>query len=243
MIPSQRNGFKYWGCKSVSKNIIGANCITALYKDNSGTTYVGTDNDGLYIIDKDSKQQAHLTHSNDPQSVPSIIVSLYEDSEQNLWIGSYANGAARLDRRTGKCTYLQDLVDKNGKNIRNVYAFAEDNQKRLWIATMGGGLFYYDLKTHKVNPVSHLTQNFGDYWICSLHYSPEKDCLYAGTYNGLCRIDLGKSDIPVNMDCKNVSSIPSTNIQTGIYGQALPTDCYYGISRITKPAFTLQTTD
>ena len=65
MIPSQRNGFKYWGCKSVSKNIIGANCITALYKDNSGTTYVGTDNDGLYIIDKDSKQQAHLTHSND----------------------------------------------------------------------------------------------------------------------------------------------------------------------------------
>lgn len=196
MIPSQRNGFKYWGCKSVSKNIIGANCITALYKDNSGTTYVGTDNDGLYIIDKDSKQQAHLTHSNDPQSVPSIIVSLYEDSEQNLWIGSYANGAARLDRRTGKCTYLQDLVDKNGKNVRNVYAFAEDNQKRLWIATMGGGLFYYDLKTHKVNPVSQLTQNFGDYWICSLHYSPEKDCLYAGTYNGLCRIDLGKSDIP-----------------------------------------------
>lgn len=196
MIPSQRNGFKYWGCKSVSKNMIGANCITALYKDDSGTTYVGTDNDGLYIIDKDSKQQTHLTHSSDPQSAPSIILSLYEDSEHNLWIGSYANGAARLDRRTGKCTYLQDLVDKNGKNVRNVYAFAEDNQKRLWIATMGGGLFYYDLKTQMVNPVSHLTNNFGDYWICSLYYSPEKDCLYAGTYNGLCRIDLGKPDMP-----------------------------------------------
>lgn len=196
MIPSQRNGFKYWGCKSVSKNIIGANCIMALYRDDTGTTYVGTDNDGLYIIDKNGKQQTHLTHSNDPQSVPSIIVALYEDSEHNFWIGSYANGAARLDKRTGKCNYLQELVDKNGKNVRNVYAFAEDNQKRLWIATMGGGLFYYDLKTHKVNHISNLNSGFGDYWVCSIHYSPLKNYLYIGTYSGLCRIDLGKPDMP-----------------------------------------------
>ena len=196
MIPSLKNGFKYWGCKSVSKNIIGTNCVTALYKDNSGTTYVGTDSDGLYIIDKNDKQQAHFTHSNDPQSVPSIIIALYEDSEHNLWIGSYANGAARIDKKTGKCTYLQDLVDKSGKNVRNVYAFVEDNQKRLWIATMGGGLFYYDLATHKVNHISNLSTNLGEYWICSLYYSTKKDCLYIGTYNGLCRIDLGKADMP-----------------------------------------------
>lgn len=196
MIPSLKNGFKYWGCKSVSKNIIGTNCVTALYKDNSGTTYVGTDSDGLYIIDKNDKQQAHFTHSNDPQSVPSIIIALYEDSAHNLWIGSYANGIARIDKKTGKCTYLQDLVDKSGKNVRNVYAFAEDNQKRLWIATMGGGLFYYDLTTHKVVHVNHLSNNFGEHWICSLYYSPKKDCLYIGTYNGLCRIDLGKPDMP-----------------------------------------------
>lgn len=196
MIPSQRNGFKYWGCKSVSKNIIGANCITALYKDNTGTTYVGTDNDGLYIIDEHGTQQAHLSHSNSIQSVPSIILALYEDSVHNLWIGSYASGAARLDKRTGKCTYLQDLVDKNGKNVRNVYAFAEDNQKRLWIATMGGGLFYYDLNTHKINHISHLSNNFSDNWICSLYYSPSKNALYVGTYNGLCRIDLDKQDMP-----------------------------------------------
>ena len=94
MIPSLKNEIKYWGCKSTSENIIGTKCVTALYKDDSETTYVGTDSDGLYIIDKNDRQQAHFFHSSDPQSVPSIIVAFYEDSEHNLWIGSYANGTA-----------------------------------------------------------------------------------------------------------------------------------------------------
>ncbi len=44
----------------------------------------------------------------------------------------------KIDRNTGRCTYLDNLVDANGKHVQRVYAFAEDNRKRLWIAYNGG---------------------------------------------------------------------------------------------------------
>ncbi len=186
MVPSRRNGFNYWGNKSASKNIIGDCYVASLYRDDKGTTYVGTDNDGLYIIDKEGRQQSHFTHSaGDARSVPSVIVSIFEDSAHHLWLGSYADGAAWLDPQSGRCTYLDGLTDSNGNKATNVYAFAEDNRRQVWIATMGNGLFRYDLVTGRI---THIPQE--DNWIGCLHYSAEKDNLFLGSYNGLSRIDL-----------------------------------------------------
>ncbi|MCD8203160.1 MAG: response regulator [Prevotella sp.] len=184
MLPPQRNGFKYWGSKSALKNIIGDYCVTALYRDDKGTTYVGTDNDGIYIIDNKGNRQAHYTHTS-PNSAPSIIMSVFEDSEHNIWLGSYSDGAAWLDPTTGKCTYIDDILDSNGKKARNVYAFAEDNNKRVWIATMGAGLFCYDLNTKQISRFPEENN-----WIDCLYYSPKKNSLFVGTYSGMCRIDL-----------------------------------------------------
>lgn len=147
MIPAQPNSFKYIGYKSINKNIIGSNCITSLCRDHEGILWIGTDNDGIYGITTELKQKVHYAPHDSPSSVPSTVFGLYEDSEHNLWFGSYTNGLGRLDKKTGQCSYLQNLTDKNGNRIQRVYDLVEDQDKRLWIATMGAGLFYYDLKT------------------------------------------------------------------------------------------------
>lgn len=190
MIPAQPNNFKYIGHKSFDKNIIGSYAITALCQDHKGTLWVGTDNDGVYGITENGKQKAHFSHTNNPRSVSSIIMKLYEDSEHNLWFGSYMNGMGKLDRNTGKCTYLTDLRDSGGKRVQRVYCFAEDSHKRLWIATMGAGLFYYDLKTDKLSACKFIGDTKVSDWICSLLYSERDNILYIGTYDGLFSIDL-----------------------------------------------------
>ncbi len=226
MIPLKRNRFQYWGCLSVSKNIIGSNCVTAICTDAAGTCYVGTDNDGLYVVGSDGRQQAHYVPNSTPHAVPAVILALFEDSSGSLWLGSYANGAARMDRKTGKCTYLRGLVDKSGQRVQNIYAFAEDNKKRLWIATMGGGLFYYDHTTHTTAPINSFGIRFEEYWICSLFYSPKKNSLYAGTYNGLYRIDLAHPDRPVRCAvekcivysiCENIDGTVWAGTSTGLF--------------------------
>lgn len=188
MIPAQPNSFKYIGHKYINKNIIGSCCITALLRDHQGTLWIGTDNDGLYGITEQGKQIAHFTSSN--SSIPDIIINLFEDSNQNLWLGSFTSGMGYIDKKTGKCTYLNNLTDQSGSEIPRVYSIAEDAQKRLWIATMGGGLYFYDLMTKQcVRPENILHYNK---WISSLLYSKEKK-LYVGSYAGIYCIDLNNN--------------------------------------------------
>lgn len=194
MIPAQPNSFKYIGYKSINKNIIGSNCITSLCRDHEGILWIGTDNDGIYGITTELKQKVHYAPHDSPSSVPSTVFGLYEDSEHNLWFGSYTNGLGRLDKKTGQCSYLQNLTDKNGNRIQRVYDLVEDQDKRLWIATMGAGLFYYDLKTGQsvYDPkFNAATKKYK--WISCLLYAGDNH-LYVGTYDGIRCIDLSTDD-------------------------------------------------
>ena len=100
----------------------------------------------------------------------------------------------QMDKKTGQCSYLQNLTDKNGNRIQRVYDLVEDQDKRLWIATMGAGLFYYDLKTGQsvYDPkFNAATKKYK--WISCLLYAGDNH-LYVGTYDGIRCIDLSTDD-------------------------------------------------
>lgn len=193
MIPARTNSFKYIGHKSMDKNIIGSSCITSFCIDNKDVLWVGTDNEGIYAITPKMEQVKHFSHTNNLNSVPSTVIKIYEDSEHNMWIGSFINGMGKLDKQTGLCSYQYNLVDKNNNFIQRVYDFAEDKNKRLWIATMGFGLYYYDLRTKEYVSVQSATSIINE-WIGCLHYSPKENYLYVGTYDGMNCIDLNSPD-------------------------------------------------
>lgn len=192
LIPARTNRFKYIGHKSVDKNIIGSSCITTICKDHNEILWIGTDNDGIYAITDRNEKTKHFSHTNHPKSIPSTVIKLYEDSEHNLWLGSFINGMGKLDKQTGQCDYQHKLVDKNNNYIQRVYDFAEDKNKRLWIATMGFGLYYYDLKTKEFSSVQSKTSLING-WVGCLHYSNDNK-LYVGTYDGVNCVDLSTTD-------------------------------------------------
>lgn len=192
MIPAQSNSFNYLGYKSIDKNMIGSSCITSLCKDHTGILWVATDNDGVYGITQEGKQKAHFLPTADASSVPATVMSIYEDSEHNLWFGSYIKGMGKINRQTGHCTYQQDLLDKNGNQIQRVYAFAQDRDKRLWIATMGAGLYYYNLQTKRIECKQTMNDQLNNWIGCLLYTNDNK--LYAGTYDGVTCIDLNTKE-------------------------------------------------
>ncbi|MDR2917989.1 MAG: response regulator [Tannerella sp.] len=195
LIPTQTNNFNYIGYKLLNNNTIGSNSVMSLLEDHKGVLWVGTDNDGVYAVSLAGKQYAHFTHAGE-HSVSNTIMSIYEDSNNDLWVGSYLNGMAKLDRNTGRCEYVTDLVDEYGNPIQRVYAMVEDTSKQLWIGTMGGGLFSMDLRNGKITNRNKIKTDAHEdeknviynYWISSLLYDDEK--IYAGTYDGLVCLDL-----------------------------------------------------
>lgn len=189
MIPNISNSFGYIGYKSVNKNVIGTSCITSLYRGEKGTLWVGTDNDGIYGLTPDNQFKIHFAPSGSQNSVAAIIMTIHEDTEGNLWYGSFIDGMGRIDTRNGNRILHETLADQQGRKIQRVYDFEEDNDKRLWIATQGSGLYYHDLRKKQTYYAS--SANVGlNQWICCLHYSKSSNMLYIGTYGGLYALDL-----------------------------------------------------
>ncbi|MCD8262371.1 MAG: hypothetical protein LUD15_13575 [Bacteroides sp.] len=107
MIPGTTNNLIYSGYKSVRHTTIGSSCVMAIFKDKSGITWVGTDNDGLYAINDRGERLLHFrSEPGNPHSVPATITTIYEDSNNDLWIGSYFNGLAKVDKKTAGASPL-----------------------------------------------------------------------------------------------------------------------------------------
>ena len=186
MVPSQESPFHNFGYNF--NDIIGRCCITAVIHTDDGQLFIGTDNDGIYIIDKEHKTSKHLSPDDYPD-IPPIVIGLCEDSDGYIWIGSYGSGATRLNKKTLKSSKVEGIFDNNNEPVSNVYDFVEDNQKRVWIATMGGGLQCYNMKTGAIINCVEVNSTVNN-WIGCIHYSEKTNSLLLGTYAGLWKIGL-----------------------------------------------------
>src|SRR5690606_10424589 len=124
MVPVHRNNFGYMGYKSVNRNLIGTNCVMAIFEDSGGAVWVGTDNDGLYRVGPGLGYSEHYAGGDNG---PSTVMTIFEDSDRNLWVGSYGNGLARFDRSTKTFSYPVLLKDKEGANVQRVFDTLEDD--------------------------------------------------------------------------------------------------------------------
>lgn len=201
LVPARSSRYQYIGYKSVVNNSIGSNCIMSLCMDSEGTLWVGTDSDGLYSITPEGQQKAHYVPTGRPGSVPATIMHIFEDSDSNLWLGSYRDGLFRMNRKTGQCQKVANLLDGNGYPAEHVYCMVEDNKKNIWVSTMGAGLFSIDIRNNQVtsyNTPAGSTINYDkevyNHWIECLLISRDNK-LYFGTYDGLGCMDLATHEV------------------------------------------------
>jgi signal transduction histidine kinase/ligand-binding sensor domain-containing protein/CheY-like chemotaxis protein/AraC-like DNA-binding protein len=211
--PSERN-FHYTGYKSVTHDIIGSSCVMSVCRDHTGTLWVGTDNDGLYGINPDGTLRVHYTPAaDDAHAVPATIMSIFEDSRHNLWLGSYLGGVARFDPRSGRCEYLP-LTDERQNSVKTVYCFAEDKRGDLWMGTGGNGLFRLNPQTNAFTGflsqrtpagVDWLGMNclHNDYINCLL-YDEGSDRLYIGSFDGIGCLDIGTLDFVTPLGARRI---------------------------------------
>ncbi|MDR0231353.1 MAG: response regulator [Dysgonamonadaceae bacterium] len=201
-IPSNPNGFDYYGYKSFRKNYIGSNSVMAICEDSDGIIWVGTDSDGLYSIDERMQRIRHF----DGAGMPSSIMCMKEDQNGNLWMGSYLKGLTLFDRKSGKCTFYTYKRSEVNLADNKIFCMETDDNNHLWVGTYGGGLYCFDLHTKSI--VTHYyQQGEGDHgipnnWINALLYDNDSSLLWAATYNGLGCLNL-KNNVFENYTLEN----------------------------------------
>ena len=116
-----------------------SNFILNLHKTKAGEILISTTS-GLYLYNR---------KKDDFDAIPNLpfyfFNDILEDSNGNIWVGTYGNGLFSF--RLGEGTYKQynyNVKDTNSLANNTVNCIFEDSSKNIWIATDGGGLSLFN---------------------------------------------------------------------------------------------------
>ena len=187
MQPKQITEFEYLGYKLGKHNLIGEACVISTYIDSQGRCWVGTDKDGLYMLDHKQTLQKHYL-----EGFPSTIMSICEGRDGKIWIGSYDEGFGYID---GGGRYHQLPIYQTACG----FSICTTNDGDVWIATMGQGLLRldnngnlkkaYTTTTHSTSN-DDAQNNIANDYISKMSLSPDGKRIYVATTMGLCCLDI-----------------------------------------------------
>ncbi|WBL21566.1 hybrid sensor histidine kinase/response regulator transcription factor [Zunongwangia sp. HRR-M8] len=181
--------------------------IRSLVEDDDGFLWIGTSNGGINILDPSSvfagadkiKVQKFIPHTDDSSVHNRNILSLFKDSNGNIWIGTEA-GLDFVDPK-GEVIQLFDYKPNDNSQISHdrVKAITKGNNNNIWIGTDGGGIDNYAIASKEF---SHLNINLHSNLILSLLEDDNRN-LWIGTYRyGIIKYNLNTGKSKVYLDTK-----------------------------------------
>ncbi|MFN0167786.1 MAG: two-component regulator propeller domain-containing protein [Bryobacteraceae bacterium] len=110
---------------------VPADTVRAVLPDRAGRVWVGTENRGLYLIER-----GNVRRMGPSEGFPGISVrTMLEDRDGNVWIGTVGNGLCRFNG-----SRFDWLSTKEGFASDHIRALFEDREGNLWVATEAGGV-------------------------------------------------------------------------------------------------------
>lgn len=175
------------------KNLLSVqNNTYRVFLDSQDRVWVGTWNGGLWLFNKNSKVFTKVeikpVQMGSQNTDFDIILSLNEDSDQNIWIGTDSGGIVRIG---GKQSFGVVSVTRNpdcGLKNFHISAFWKSPDGVLYLGTRGGGLYKtYDnqhfelVPFSKSSPESNIIRHI-------INVSP--DVLWIGTAGNIYELNL-----------------------------------------------------
>ena len=126
--------------------------VTSIAKDPSGKLWIGMDGGGIDILDLKNTEYTHINRASSSQYLgltSDYIQTIFLDSKDNIWAGSWDGGIYFLKKGTTKFINYNTTNTQGGLRSNTVMSFDEDKQGIIWIGTYHNGLHSYDPKTNR----------------------------------------------------------------------------------------------
>ncbi|PWE00192.1 ligand-binding sensor domain-containing protein [Marinilabilia rubra] len=138
----EKQGFVHYQNKNGDAQSISDNSVREIFEDRYGVLWVGTRN-GLNRFDPEKEIFQRYLHSPDDPATLShnfIYASIIQDSDDNLWIGTYGGGLNVMNYQTGLFkSYRSDPENSRSLSDDIVFDIYEDPKTGLfWIGTNNG---------------------------------------------------------------------------------------------------------
>ena len=140
---------KFKGIESLpnNSNSLQLSSVTGIAEDVKGNLWFAMDGGGIDVYNPITKNIAHINNTETSlySGLKSLYIeSLFVDSQQNVWAGSWNNGIFLLKKGTTEFVNYNHN-NTNGALVSNcISSFAEDKEGTIWISTLyGGGIHRY----------------------------------------------------------------------------------------------------
>ncbi|MEP7377503.1 MAG: two-component regulator propeller domain-containing protein, partial [Chitinophagaceae bacterium] len=125
--------------------------------DQKGMIWAGKQGGGLTKIDpRTLNYEEDERYANVYAKLPHMTVaSLFRDSKNNMWMGSWDKVVYRIDPTDNKETVFQKTTDRWSFPGDDPLAFAEDENKNIWIGGRYNGLYIFQPATGNFSQYRH----------------------------------------------------------------------------------------
>ena len=155
---------------------IPGNSIASLYMDKEGLIWIGSSNNGAFVLDSTSKK--FQNSANNGILAEREVRAFTEDAQGNIWVAYNGIGIARIDRNT-KEPKVDERINRQITN-KNVTSIICDRNGILWLGTLGKGIYRIDPVRHAVTNYTVFSEGFGNDKVLCL-YEDWSGTLWAGT--------------------------------------------------------------
>jgi ligand-binding sensor domain-containing protein len=184
---TKTNSFKHFAFDSPNAD---RNWIQQILETKDGTLLIGT-NAGLDIFNRSSETFSVFNpHVNGKNIFPKNFSTnaLFEDREENLWVGTWLDGLFRYDKKTQTFYhYMPDYKNPHSISANKITCIMEDSHGFIWLGTLNGGVNKFDKSTGKFYHYSAKQGLPNDVVFGILEDA--KGFLWISTLNGLAKFD------------------------------------------------------
>ncbi len=177
---------------SSDKSSLSIDQVTSLYVDGPGNLWIGTENGGLNLFDREKQSFWHYRIDDyDPQSLNNeSIETIYEDKVGNLWIGTYTGGLnIAMKNRDAIIKYQKLPGAPYSLSHNSVASFLEDHLQQIWVGTDGGGLNLFNERINRFKRFNIDNSNLSSNSVLCM-FEDSRNRIWLGTWaGGLVRFD------------------------------------------------------
>ncbi|WP_217695367.1 two-component regulator propeller domain-containing protein [Belliella pelovolcani] len=153
-----------------------------IIEDHAGNIWFATINNGLFRLSPiDGKIDHFLPDTISGDGLPGIsIISLFEDSNQRIWVGTEGYGLGLFDPKKNQWSVFKQ---SDGLPSNTIYKILEDDAEYLWIST-GNGLVRFNPNNKSIERYSKSDGLLSDQFNYKSGLKASDGTLYFGTLNG-----------------------------------------------------------
>lgn len=163
-----------------ANNVLDDDRVLSLLFGKDGILWIGTNNGSLNRFD--TKAGKFTSYLNNKEGFI-CITSIYQDSNNRIWAGSYLTGLFLVNKNSG---FLKHFTEKEGLSSNEVRGISEDKKGNIWVAT-SHGLSKLNAKSNQI--VNYTTINglpvVRTYGI----YKDSNELFYVSIKNGIIPFD------------------------------------------------------